>query len=205
MQSVSPSTGPAAEAPARESAGPSRTSLYGATAEYALHCLLWLIDRRLPAASSKDLAELQGVSPAMMAKIMPKLEKAGLVESRSGITGGYTLSHEPDSISVLEILDAVEGGRRLFECREVRRGCALFGDQPPAWSTSGVCGIHAVMLRAERHMRRELARTSLADLARGVNQPIEFESHVASWFRQRAEARQIARVEGIREARRKQR
>lgn len=188
-------------APATEIVPPKRTSLYGAAVEYALHCVIWLIDHRTSAASSKDLADLQGVPPSMLAKIMPKLEKAGVVVSKSGIAGGYALACEPASIAVLEIVDAVEGNRRVFDCREVRRGCVLFGGQPPLWSTSGVCGIHAVMLRAEKQMRLELARTSLADLARGIKQPAEFESCVASWLQDRAEARQIARREGVREAR----
>lgn len=192
-------------APAAETAPTNRSSLYGAAVEYALHCVIWLIDHRISAASSKDLADLQGVPPAMLAKIMPKLEKAGVVVSKSGIAGGYALAREPVSISVLEIVDAVEGNRRVFDCKEVRRGCVLFGGQPPLWSTSGVCGIHAVMLRAEKQMRLELARTSLADLARGVNQPADFEASVASWLQQRAEARQIARKAGVREARLKPR
>ncbi|MEW7126326.1 Rrf2 family transcriptional regulator, partial [Acinetobacter baumannii] len=52
--------------------------------EYAIHCLLFLVNNEDKPLSSKDLAELQGVSPSFMAKIFPKLEKAGLVVAQEG-------------------------------------------------------------------------------------------------------------------------
>ncbi|MBU3078104.1 RrF2 family transcriptional regulator [Sphingomonas quercus] len=173
-------------------------SLYGASVEYALHCMMWLIRPREKPVSARDLAAMQGVSPSLLAKIMPRLEKAGLVESTGGIGGGYRLASPADDITVLDVVDAVEGGRRLFECREVRRNCTLFDGEPPAWSSCGTCGIHAVMLRAERAMRAEMERTSLLSLARSVRYPPEFQAQVSEWFDERAAAREDARVTAIR-------
>lgn len=173
-------------------------SLYGASVEYALHCMLWLIQPRDKPISARDLAHVQGVSPTLLAKIMPRLEKAGLVSSSGGIAGGYQLGCPADDISVLDVVDAVEGGRRLFDCKEVRRNCALFGDTPPTWSTAGVCGIHAVMLRAENAMRAEMSRTSLLSLARGVRYPADFSEKVTAWFDERADAREHARLAAMR-------
>jgi len=173
-------------------------SLYGASVEYALHCMLWLIEPREKPVSARDLAAIQGVSPTLLAKIMPRLEKAGLVASSDGIGGGYRLACRAEDISVLDVVDAVEGGRRLFDCKEVRRNCALFGNTPPAWSAAGTCGIHAVMLRAERAMRAEMGRTSLLSLARGVAYPEGFANQVDAWFDARATAREEARVSAVR-------
>ena len=176
-------------------------SLFGVSVEYGLHTLLWLVTETPKRASSRDLAEMQGVPAATLAKIMPKLEKAGIVNSSDGITGGYELAKSPGVISVLEVVDAIEGDRKLFDCKEVRRGCILFAGAPPSWSVDGVCRIHAVMLRAEKRMRSELAKTTLADLARG-GRPEEFENTVADWFRDRATARETARVSALKEGRR---
>lgn len=156
----------------------------GTSVEYALHCVLWLVDPASGQPSSRDLAELQGVSPSFLAKIFPKLEKAGIVSAVAGLRGGYRLGRKPEDISVLDVVDAVEGDKPLFDCQEVRGRCAVFGDKPPRWATSGVCGIHAVMLRAEQSMRKELARTSLADLAAGVGtkMPTAFPNEVKVWF-----------------------
>lgn len=181
----------------------SGPSLYGPSVEYGLHCVLWLLGDRPQRASSRDLAELQGVPHAMLAKIMPRLEKAGIVSSAGGITGGYSLGRPADEISVLDVVDAIEPGRKLFDCKEVRRGCVLFGDTPPAWSAAGVCGIHGVMLRAERRMRDELAKISLADLARTVRRPADFETLISHWFENRSAARENARLAAMKESRRK--
>jgi Rrf2 family protein len=86
-------------------------SLYGSAVEYALHCLLWLAPSRERPASSRDLAELTGVSPALVAKLLPKLEKAGVLEAQGEIAGGYRLARPAGEITVLDIVDAVDGGK----------------------------------------------------------------------------------------------
>lgn len=168
----------------------------GSSVEYALHCLLWLADPASGQPSSRDLAELQGLSPSFLAKIFPKLEKARIVIAAAGLRGGYRLARAASDISVLDVVDAVEGGKPLFDCQEIRGRCAIFGDKPPTWATSGVCGIHAVMLRAEQSMRRELASTSLADLAAGVGKkmPVSFPAEVQVWFEGRVGKRIEARI-----------
>jgi len=172
----------------------------GSSVEYALHCLLWLVDPASGQPSSRDLAELQGVSPSFLAKIFPKLEKAGIVGAAPGVKGGYRLGREPAKISVLDVVDAVEGRKPLFDCQNVRTRCAVFQDGPPRWASSGVCGIHAVMLRAEQSMRQELARTSLADLAAGLGtkMPASFPAEVQMWFEGRVGQRLEARSGGDR-------
>ncbi len=167
----------------------------GSGVEYGLHCLLWLADGHLTvAASSRDLAELQGISPTFVAKIFPRLEKAGIVTASEGLHGGYRLARSADAISVLEVVEAIEGEKPLFDCQQIRGRCALFqagGARPPAWATTGVCGIHAVMLRAERAMREELARTTLDDLSRTVTSkaPSGFGAQVQSWLSDRFDDR----------------
>jgi Rrf2 family protein len=159
--------------------------------EYGLHCLLWLMICEGTPMSSRDLAQLQDVSPTFVAKIFPKLEKAGIVRAKEGVRGGYQLATAPEAISILEVVDAIEGKKPLFECREVRHQCALFGTNAPDWATRGVCAIHAVMLRAEEAMRRELARQSLADLAAvlALKMPPEFTDDVREWLDERVAAK----------------
>ena len=163
--------------------------------EYAIHCLLWLAGSGGTALSSRDLAELQQISPSFLAKIFPKLEKAGIVEASEGVRGGYRLARPPGEISVLHIVDAVEGAKPLFDCQEIRRRCATFGNLPPTWATAGVCAIHAVMLKAEQAMRDELATHSLGDLATTFagKAPAEFVAHVQDWMVDRVKARKPGR------------
>ncbi|MFP6734765.1 MAG: Rrf2 family transcriptional regulator [Rhodospirillales bacterium] len=167
-------------------------ALYGTSVEYGLHCLLHLSDApdRAP-PSAKDLAEYQGISPSFVAKLFTKLEKAGLVISAEGVRGGFRLARSKGDISVLQVVDALEGGQPLFKCREIRGNCILYGGKPPDRVTSSVCQIHALMQEAELKMRGVLAARSLADLDKSVGRvvPAQIKQASRDWFDSRAQAR----------------
>lgn len=151
--------------------------------------------------SARDLAELQGVSPSFVSKIFSKLEKAGIVEGSDGIKGGYRLARPVGEVTVLDVIDAVDGHKPLFDCQEVRRRCALYNGKPPKWATQGVCGIHAVMLQAEKNLRAELSQTRLSDLSEGFQTkrlPAGFASQVQGWFADRQANREQTRVAAVR-------
>jgi Rrf2 family protein len=162
-----------------------------ASVEYGLHSLLWMIGSEARPMSSRELAELNGISPSFLAKIFPKLEKAGIVRASEGLRGGYVLGKPARDISFLDVIDAIEGRKPLFDCQEIRGGCALFGKKPPTWSMKGTCAIHAVMLRAEKAMREALAGQSLADVAEtfGRKAPPEFWGSFQQWVDRKVETR----------------
>ena len=163
-------------------------ALYSASVEYGLHCLLYLVDASGNAkASSNDLAEFQGISPSYVAKLFTQLKTAGLVRSIEGAQGGYQLARPAQDITVLDVVEALEGEKPLFQCKEIRRQCALFDSLPPGWATKGVCSIHAVMLEAESRMKQSLANHTLADLSQRVDRkaPKTFSMNVNAWFEDR--------------------
>ena len=158
--------------------------------EYGLHCLLFLVtdEDRGRDASVRDLAELQGVPVDFLAKIFTKLAKAGLVAATEGVKGGFMLARPAGKISVLDVVNAIDGERALFECREIRSRCAVFDGAPPAWATSGTCAVHAVMLDAQQRMEQALAEQSLQDLVERVGRksPASFDTKVVNWLGERA-------------------
>jgi len=162
--------------------------------EYAIHGLLWLVNNDKP-LSSRDIADLQVISPSFLAKIFPKLEKAGIVTASDGVRGGYRLARPADKISFLEIVDAIEGEKPLFDCQEVRGRCAVYGESAPRWAVAGTCAVHAVMLEAEKAMRQALAVRTLGDVAArfGHKAPRHFLADVQDWIEQRG-ADRTARV-----------
>lgn len=161
---------------------------FTSSVEYGLHCLLWLADPACAQASSRDLAELQGVSPSFVAKIFPRLEKAGIVHATEGIRGGYRLAKPADRLSLLEIIDAIEGRKPLFDCLEIRDRVAVFEGRAPAWATQGTCAIHAAINQAEEAMRQSLASVTLASIAESVERkaPAHFSSEVRDWLNGRS-------------------
>jgi Rrf2 family protein len=154
----------------------------GEGVEWALHCatVLALVpsDRALPAAS---LAEFHGVPPAYLAKTLQALARDGIVESVAGRRGGYRLGRPAKDITILDVVEAVEGREPSFRCTEIRRR----GPARVRLSLySPVCAIAAVMYRADEAWRNELRRTTLADLlaslARSV--PSEAVAKGTSWM-----------------------
>lgn len=164
-------------------------AIYGAAVEYGLHCLLLLLRTQRP--SARDLAEFQGLSPGYLAKLFTRLQKAGLVRAVEGVDGGFELARPPDRITVLEVAEALEAGKKLFDCQDIRHRCVLFDGRPPDWAKAGTCGINAVMLRAEREMRRVLREATLADLAAGVSakMPPAHARMGQEWFAERMHSR----------------
>lgn len=159
--------------------------------EYAIHCLLFLVNNEQKPLSSRDLAELQGISASFLAKIFPKLEKAGIVAAQEGVRGGYLLARPAQEISFLDVVDAIEGDKPLFDCQNIREKCSVFNNNPPLWATDGVCAIHAVMQQAEKAMRISLASHTLADIAErfGRKAPQAFFSDVNGWINNRMDER----------------
>jgi Rrf2 family protein len=164
--------------------------MYGAGAEYALHSLLTLATRPEP-VSVRDLATYQKIPERFLAKLFTRLKKAGLVEGIEGISGGFALAHPAGEIRVMEVLAAVDPGRTLFACAEIRRNCALFDATAPEWATAGTCRIHAFMLDAERVLQDFLASKTLADLLCDFEHkaPKRFIQETGAWFQQRKQSR----------------
>jgi Rrf2 family protein len=119
-------------------------------------------DRALTAAR---LAEYHGVPAAYLAKHLQSLARAGLVETTKGPRGGYRLARPATEITMLDVVEAIEGDEPAFRCSEIRRrGPAAV----PAREYRAKCGIHAAMNRADDAWRRELRNTTIAELARHV-------------------------------------
>ncbi len=154
--------------------------------EYALHCLLYMID--IPNGKSvgiKDLATFQGVSETYLSKVYTKLKKAGIVKSVPGVNGGYMLARQPEEITFWNIVEAVEGSSPLFQCAEIRRNeVVLDKDNLPESYTKCPCLIKVVMLEAEDQMRQYLNNKTLAWLHGEVENkiPKDISEATKNWF-----------------------
>jgi Rrf2 family protein len=66
------------------------------------------------------LAEFQGLSETFLSKVFGKLSKAVIVSSVSGVKGGYRLSKSPEDISFWDVVEAVEGPKPIFQCKNIK-------------------------------------------------------------------------------------
>jgi len=136
--------------------------------EWGVHvCTLLAVlpaDAALPAAR---LAEYHGVPSAYMAKHLQALARAGVLETVKGPRGGYRLARPPAEITVLDVVEAIDGAESAFRCSEIRRrGPAAV----PAREYRLPCGIHRAFTRADAAWRKELQDTTIAGLVIGVVQ-----------------------------------
>ncbi|MFC1413498.1 Rrf2 family transcriptional regulator [Streptacidiphilus sp. N1-12] len=132
--------------------------------EWALHCCVVLTTSSEPVPAAR-LAALHDVSGSYLAKQLQALSRAGLVHSAQGKSGGYTLTRDPDSITVLDVVQAVNGAAPAFVCTEIRQRGPL---ATPAASCTAPCAIARAMAAAETAWRQTLAAITIADLARDV-------------------------------------
>ncbi len=66
--------------------------------------------------SAADIAEMYGISAPLMAKILQKLAKEGLVAARHGSSGGYALARDPLTITALDVIRAIDGPLFITSC-----------------------------------------------------------------------------------------
>ncbi|MFC0448026.1 RrF2 family transcriptional regulator [Rhodococcus jostii] len=129
--------------------------------EWSLHCCVVLSQAEVPVPTAR-LADLHGVSKSYLAKHLQSLARAGLVRPTEGRDGGYVLTRASADITVLDVVQAVDGTAPAFRCTEIRRQGLLAA--PPEQCTAP-CGIAKVMADAERAWRDTLSGVTIADLA----------------------------------------
>ena len=119
-------------------------------ADYALMALKYLAEHvETPAVSAKDIAEAYHIPQQLLAKILQRLAKVGLVESHAGMNGGYALSRDAHEVSAFEVIRAIDG---------------------PLFITSCVTGSGSCDLTDSCTIKEPLARVndSISDLLRGI-------------------------------------
>ncbi|EAM5219751.1 Rrf2 family transcriptional regulator [Salmonella enterica] len=161
-------------------------AFYSSGVEYGIHSLMCMVDSKGDARemSVREIADLQSVPYDYLAKIFTRLSKAGLVRSIEGKGGGFQLAKPAEHITVLDVVNAIDGDKRIFECREIRQRLAVFDAEPPAWACEGICGVRSVMDIAQQRMEEALAQHTILDLARKMYRkaPDTFVVEVQAWI-----------------------
>jgi len=129
--------------------------------DYAVRAMLALARGSGPAAGGNGLLSARRIADAMtipvrfLPQVLTDLQRAGLVEAAPGRSGGYRLARLPAEISLLDVIEAVEGDSR-------RRTCVLRGGP---CGLDGTCDVHDTFFRGQEALLATLAEASLAELA----------------------------------------
>ena len=130
--------------------------------EWALHCCVVMAgvpqDHFL---SAKALAEFHGVPKEYLSKALQALSQSGLVEGTLGPKGGYRLAKPATDITFLDVVEAVEGESKSFNCTEIRGNNPCLTKKHP--NPIKPCEIARVMWDADEAWRDKLRSVNLLD------------------------------------------
>jgi len=151
--------------------------------EWALHCCVVMTGlEQGEYLSTKALAEFHGVPKEYLSKALQSLSQAGLVTGTLGPKGGYRLAILAQQITFLDIVEAVEGKQKSFNCTEIR------GNNPcqskETMDLHKPCTIASVMWDADEAWREKLRAVNLQDFQKILKKAVPAEDLKAGreWF-----------------------
>jgi Rrf2 family protein len=131
-------------------------------ADYGLIAMKHLANHREQhACSASEIAEEYGISATLMAKVLQKLAKQGLVAAKHGSTGGYQLSKEPNRISALEVITAIDGPVLITSCVTSHGAC----------DATERCSIKEPLRRVNESILDVLGTVTIAQLSEDTPEP----------------------------------
>ena len=131
-------------------------------ADYGLIALKHLTVVRPRSASAKEIADRYGVPVPVLSKVLQKLARAGFLASEHGTNGGYRLAGNPQSISALDVVRAIDGPVFLTAC---------FTESGEDCEHQDRCNIRDPLRRVHDGILGLLANLSMAELATDADPP----------------------------------
>jgi Rrf2 family iron-sulfur cluster assembly transcriptional regulator len=123
--------------------------------DYGIRALLYLAHRYPKPGKAAEIGEEMDIPIGFLHQVLQELQRARLVISRPGRTGGYALARPPETVTIRAIVEALEGPLEAQEC-------ALRGG-PCYWDD--VCALHWVWSGAQHALIKALDAATLAQVA----------------------------------------
>ena len=133
-------------------------------ADYAVMCVLEVA--REGRISAAEVARRNGISSSFLANIVHSLAKAGIAVPTRGAGGGVSLARPPESLTVLEVIEAVQGPLSLHACVDRPEDCPRIHG----------CNVHPLLCLLQRRLREGLD-ISVADMLNGHHAPLVSMDH----------------------------
>ena len=131
-------------------------------ADYALMAMKHLALRGDGSSSSaREIAELYGIPVELMAKVLQKLVRRGLLASHQGTRGGYHLARAPMQISVADVIQAIDGPVTVTACSTEEGNCEQFSK----------CNVRDPLWRVRERILAALGECTIAELASDAPPP----------------------------------
>jgi Rrf2 family protein len=126
-------------------------------ADYALRAMLYLArveEEQDERATTGRIAEAMEIPPSFLAKIISQLSIARLIHTSRGASGGVSLARKPEEITLLDVVEAIDGPIGLNECV----------NDPTVCSFGKNCPLHEVWCEAQAELIRKLRASTFDTL-----------------------------------------
>ncbi len=107
-------------------------------------------------SSSSEIAHQYHISPQLMAKVLQRLARSGLVKARHGSSGGYTLARDPGRITALEVIHAIDGTQSITSCITHNGEC----------QTAPKCTVREPLRQVNESIMQVLSAVTISHMAR---------------------------------------
>lgn len=125
--------------------------------EYGVRCISYMADIKPgTVVKRREIAEAMDIPLHFLGKIAQTLSKSGIIRITQGAKGGFVLLHKADELSLLEVIEAMEGKITLNDCVLKPGDCEM----------SQVCAVHEVWIEAQQKLRQTLDSVTFSDLAK---------------------------------------
>ncbi|HKY53611.1 MAG TPA: Rrf2 family transcriptional regulator [Anaerolineales bacterium] len=124
-------------------------------ADYATRAILYLARHQNGKhIATSQIAKEQNISSSFLAKIISQLSIAGLLYTSRGANGGISLARDPKQITLLQVIEAIDGPIQLNTCVAREDACSFEGN----------CSIQSVWCDAQNELIAKLRNTNFAEL-----------------------------------------
>ena len=131
-------------------------------ADYGLIAVKHLaMHRQQHACSANEIAEEYGISTTLMAKVLQKLAREGVVAAKHGSNGGYQLAKEPGQISALDVITAIDGPVLITSCVTSHGNC----------DATDRCSVREPLRRVNESILHVLNTVTISQMSEDLHEP----------------------------------
>ncbi|MEJ2684052.1 MAG: Rrf2 family transcriptional regulator [Candidatus Sulfobium sp.] len=120
--------------------------------DYAIRCVLYLAGKRGSVTMVDEISREKSIPKSFLAKILQKLSKSGIVRSYRGVRGGFELARDPEEVSLLDVMEAVQGPVAMNACALDESVCSL----------SSSCSVHPVWVEVREEVEKLLRKKNFS-------------------------------------------